>query len=279
MLRTGAVLIGTVATCAVALAQPPGRRADSPAAAAIPETVREQSYAPEVVETGRRLFAAQCGFCHGIDAAGGSGGPDLTRSELVAGDNRGDAIGPVVGAGPPEAAVPMPPLPDISDDDLESIVAFIHEQKALAESQEGGRRAVTAGDVQSGNIAAGRRYFEQNCTDCHSASGDLDGIASRMDGLDLMRRMLNPRSGRGASERSTPRVFVTTANGDSFAGPLEYEDEFAIALTESSGRYRSFSKRNIEYSIDDPLARHFELLEEYTDDDMHDVLTYLHTLR
>lgn len=279
MLRSGAVLIGAAATCAVALAQPPGRRADSPAAAAIPETVREQTYAPEVVETGRALFAAQCGFCHGIDAAGGSGGPDLTRSELVAGDYRGDAIGPVVRTGRLEADVPMPALPDIGDDDLEALVAFIHEQKSLAESQEGGRRAVTAEDVQSGDVAAGRRYFEENCTDCHSASGDLDGIASRMDGLNLLRRMLNPRSGRGASERGTARVFLTTADGDSFAGPLAYEDEFVIALTESSGRYRSFSKRDVEYSVEDPLARHIELLGEYTDDDMHDVLTYLHTLR
>lgn len=275
----GAVLIGTVATCAIALAQPPGRRADSPAAAAIPETEREQTYAPELIATGRTLFAAQCGFCHGIDAAGGSGGPDLTRSELVAGDYRGDAIGPVVRAGRLEADVPMPPLPDIGDDDLEAIVAFIHEQKTLAETQEGGRRAVTADDVQSGDVAAGRRYFEENCTDCHSADGDLDGIASRMDGLNLMRSMLNPRSGRGASERSTPRVFVTTPDGATFAGLLAYQDEFTIALTDSDGRYRSFSTRNVEFSVDDPLAQHIVMLSEYTDDDMHDVLTYLHTLR
>ncbi|HMB72621.1 MAG TPA: c-type cytochrome [Gammaproteobacteria bacterium] len=276
--------LGTAITCAVAavnaaLAQPPGRRADSPAAAAIPETTREQSYADELIDAGGTVFSSQCGFCHGLDSAGGSGGPDLTRSELVAGDFRGDAIGPVIRAGRLDAEVPMPAFPDLASDDLEAIVAFIHDQKAQAESLEGGRRAVTAEDVQSGDVAAGRRYFEVNCAECHSADGDLAGIAARMDGLDLMRRMLNPGSGRGQSVRGTPRVDVTTDDGERHVGLLAYQDEFAIALTDADGRYRSFATRTVEFEIDDPLARHAELLEQYTDDDMHDVLTFLHTLR
>ncbi len=44
----------------------------------------------EQIEAGRTRFAAQCGFCHGRDAAGGEGGTDLTRSTLVADDVRGD---------------------------------------------------------------------------------------------------------------------------------------------------------------------------------------------
>ena len=55
-----------------------------------------QSYPPAQVQAGQPLFSAQCGFCHGRDAAGGESGPDLTRSALVAADVRGDKIGPVV---------------------------------------------------------------------------------------------------------------------------------------------------------------------------------------
>jgi cytochrome c oxidase cbb3-type subunit 3 len=268
-----------LAAVSVCFAQPPGRRADSPASAPVPETLREQSYDAEQIEAGGRLFGSQCGFCHGVDTYGGSGGPDLTRSEIVAGDYRGDAIGPVVRNGRPDAEVPMPAFPAIGNDDLISIVAFIHDQKTQAESLEGGRRAVSAEDVQSGDVAAGRRYFEANCSGCHSADGDLDGIASRFDGLNLMRLMLNPASGRGVSDRATPRVTVTAADGQRYVGLLDYQDEFAIALIDAEGRYRSFSTRNIEFEINDPLERHIELLGEYTDDDMHDVLTYLHTLQ
>src|ERR1035438_4249139 len=41
---------------------------------------------------GKTLFARDCAFCHGRDAAGGESGPDLTRSRLVARDVRGDKI-------------------------------------------------------------------------------------------------------------------------------------------------------------------------------------------
>jgi cytochrome c oxidase cbb3-type subunit 3 len=173
----------------------------------------------------------------------------------------------------------MPPFPTLGDADLNGIVAFIHDQKTRAESVEGGRQSVSAEDVQSGDIAAGRRYFESKCTECHDADGDLSGIASRMNGLNLMRRMLVPSGGRGNASGTTPRVMITTTDNQRYIGQLSYQDEFVIALTDADGRYRSFSTRSVEFDIEDPLARHIELLGEYTDKDMHDVLTYLHTLQ
>jgi hypothetical protein len=43
MIRTGSVTICAIAVGSVALAQPSGRRAESPAASPVPETLREQS--------------------------------------------------------------------------------------------------------------------------------------------------------------------------------------------------------------------------------------------
>ncbi len=63
--------------------------AASPASKPPPATVTPQSYPPEQVQAGQTRFAGQCGFCHGRDAAGGEGGPDLIRSALVAEDVRG----------------------------------------------------------------------------------------------------------------------------------------------------------------------------------------------
>src|SRR5688572_32579179 len=80
-------------------AAPQGRGQASPASQRPPQTATPQQYPPEQVEAGRTRFASQCGFCHGRDAGGGEGGPDLTRSELVAADVRGDRIAPVVKIG------------------------------------------------------------------------------------------------------------------------------------------------------------------------------------
>jgi len=143
-----------------------------------PATVTAQSYPAEQVQAGQATFAARCGFCHGRDTAGGESGPDLTRSTVVADDVRGDKIAPIVRAGRPERGMPAFTL---SDADIAAIVAFVHDQKTKAESQEGGRRSVDAADLQTGDAAAGRRFFERvgGCTNCHSATGDRAAMAAR----------------------------------------------------------------------------------------------------
>src|SRR5262245_21480311 len=86
-------------------------------------------YPPAQLQNGQRVFAAQCGFCHGRDAAGGETGPDLTRSPLVAQDVAGDKIGPVVKTGRTDKGMPAFRLDDA---ELAAVVAFIHDQKVKA---------------------------------------------------------------------------------------------------------------------------------------------------
>src|SRR5438270_4046932 len=88
-----------------------------------------QAYDPELVQQGKNLFAQDCAFCHGRDAAGGEIGPDLTRSKVVRDDVGGDQIGPVVRNGRAESG--MPPF-DLSDQQIESLVAFVHTQQKTA---------------------------------------------------------------------------------------------------------------------------------------------------
>jgi cytochrome c oxidase cbb3-type subunit 3 len=240
--------------------------------------VTPQTYPPELVEAGRTRFGAQCGFCHGRDAAGGEGGPDLTRSGLVAEDVRGSLLAPMIRQGRPAQGMPGFAL---SDADMTAIVAFIHDQKREAEQASGGRRSVDPSDLQTGSADAGRRYFESACTRCHAATGDMAGVASRFQGLALLQRMLYPRpAGRGGAPPSVPQtVTVTMPDGRAVTGRLAYRDEFTIALTDSDGWYRSWPTAGVRYTVDDPLQAHVEQLGKYTDADMHDVLAYLQTLR
>ena len=248
----------------------------SPAARPVPPTTLPQEYAPELIAAGRTRFAANCGFCHGPEATGGSGGADLTRSPLVAADERGNRIGTLVRAGRAEAG--MPAFPTLAESDLAAIVAFIHDQKTKAETATGGRRSVDVGDLQTGNARAGRRYFESACKRCHSATGDLAGVASRIEGLALLRRMLYPGGQPGAPARR-PTAVVTTRDGESVTGEVASRDEFTIAVIEAGGRYRSWPVDRVKVTISDPLQAHVDQLARYTDATMHDVLAYLHTLR
>src|SRR5579864_4531503 len=175
----------------------PRNPAQSPASQPGPKTATPQTYPIEQIQAGELRFTSQCGFCHGRDAAGGETGPDLTRSELVAEDVRGDKIRPLLRKGRLDRGMPAF---DLSDADVSAIVAFLHDQKTKFEALGGGRRTVDPADLATGDVVAGRRYFNGagGCSGCHSATGDLAGIATRYQGLALLQRMLYPTAGKPA---------------------------------------------------------------------------------
>jgi cytochrome c oxidase cbb3-type subunit 3 len=240
-------------------------------------TANLPAYSPEQIQAGQALFAGQCSFCHGRDAAGGEGGPDLTASELVGQDVHGDKIGPVVRNGRLDKGMPaFAP----TDEQLATIVAFIHDRKAKA--KEGRRRTVDVADLQTGSAEAGKRYFDGagGCAKCHSPTGDLAGIAGKFQGLELLRRMLYEEDRHGAgSTGPVPTATVTLPSGQTVTGKLAYRDEFTIALVDASGWYRSWPVSQVKSAVNNPLEAHAELLKKYTDEDMHNVLAYLQTLR
>jgi len=253
-------------------------RGASPASVRPTPAAAPQGFSREQIDNGRTRFAAQCGFCHGRDAAGGEGGTDLTRSALVGTDVGGDKIRPLLRSGRPDKGMPAFTL---ADADVTAIVAFIHDQREQAASATGNRRTVDAADLQTGNADAGRRYFDTACARCHSATGDLKGVAARYEGLPLLQRMLYPGSGgRGAGPApKPPAVRVTQRDGQVVTGTLAYRDEFTISITDPNGWRRSWPTSQVTYTVDDRLQAHVEQLGKYTDGDMHDVLAYLQTLR
>jgi cytochrome c oxidase cbb3-type subunit 3 len=254
---------------------PPLDPTQSPASLPRPQTVTAQTYPVGQIQAGEVRFASQCGFCHGRDAAGGETGPDLTRSAMVAEDTRGDKIGPLLRAGRPERGMPSF---DLTATELGALVAFIHHQKTKFDTLGGGRRSVDVADLATGNADAGRRYFlgEGGCSRCHSATGDLAGIASRYQGLPLLRRMLYPS---GPPAPAPPKVVLTLPAGQTVRASLAGQDEFTITVVDPEGARQTYEKSAVKSRVDDPLAAHFEQLGKYTDQDMHNVYAYLETLK
>jgi cytochrome c oxidase cbb3-type subunit III len=235
------------------------------------KTGATQPAPPAVIGRGQSLFAKDCAFCHGRDAGGGETGPDLTRSKLVASDLAGDKIGILVLNGRPEKG--MPPF-KVSRQQITELAAFIHDQKRKAEARPGGRRGVDVADLQSGNVEAGKKYFNGpgTCSSCHSPTGDLAGVAKRHLGLELEKRMLYPPD-------APATVTVSLSSGQTVTGTLSYRDEFTLGLTDDSGWYQSWPTNQIKYTIHAPAEAHVELLEHYTDGDIHNLMAYLQTLR
>src|SRR5260370_7360914 len=91
--------------------------------------------------------------------------------------------------------------------------------------------------------------------------------------------MLYPAGNRGANPAAAAAtVTVTLPSGQTVTGKLAYRDELVIGLTDSSGRYRSWSKSRVKLAVNNQIQAHIEQLGKYTDDAMHNVLAYLQTL-
>jgi hypothetical protein len=56
-------------------------------------------------------------------------------------------------------------------------------------------------------------------------------------------------------------------------------DEFWVSLHDANSLYRSFSRQSASVEVQDPRAEHEALLPKYTDEQMHNMLAYLETLK
>lgn len=228
-------------------------------------------------ERGEKLYLPNCSFCHGAKANGGDTGPDLVRSTLVLHDEKGELIGPVVHNGRQDKG--MPAFANFTEAQLSDLAEFLHMRVELTAN----RGTYKLLDVVSGNAKAGEAYFNGagKCSTCHSVTGDLAHIGAKLEPADLQQRFLYP--GARGFEPGAPhvtKVTVTLPSGKSIAGTLKQIDDFNVSLYDANGDYHSIARDpGVKVDVEDTLAGHRELLDHYTDADMHNLLAYLVTLK
>jgi cytochrome c oxidase cbb3-type subunit III len=237
---------------------------------------------PAAVDRGQKLFVANCAFCHGSAATGGNSGPNLVRSVLVLHDEgKGTEIGPVILNGRVDKGMPKFPF---SDTQIKDIAAFLLSRSQAAVD----RFSYKTFNINTGDPKAGQTYFQAHCVSCHSGTGDLAHVATKYEPEGLLTRILYPapndrgrNPGPPKNTKAVSTVTVTTPTGQSTTGLLEDMDDFTVSLIDASGEHHSWSREEpgLKVEVHDPLKAHQELLEQYTDADMHNVLAYLETLK
>jgi cytochrome c oxidase cbb3-type subunit III len=248
---------------------------------------------PALIARGKNLFVVNCSACHGQDLRGGGmGGPNLLRSQLVLSDQHGELILPIVHGARAERGMPALPLQDA---DVEAIAEYIHSVLATAQRQ-GAPPPSEAPPPNAivGDPAAGEAFFRTQCTQCHSATGDLQGIGSRVpEGKALQNLWVTGgNGGRGGGRRGggsdpsapNPRAVIATItlpSGGTVQGPVVRMDNFLITIAMADGSQRTFRRDGDSPAVKlaDPLAAHKALPGQLTDKDMHDVTAYLATLK
>jgi len=244
---------------------------------------------PKAVEAAEPLWTSDCAVCHGKDARGTVKGPNLVRSLVVLSDRYGNKLGPYLRNEHPKLPSGHPLAPTDTQ-----VLLFAHLLRSRVNDTLRGAPMFKPGNILVGDAKAGAAYFngEGGCTKCHSVTGDLAGIASRIaDPVNLQQRFLFPsnafggRRGAGAGAgrgRPAPvvRVTVTPPSGPSVTGDLVQMDDFNVTLRGEDGQPQTIRRGpGVRVVKDDPFAAHVALLDQITDTEIHDVVAYLWTLK
>ena len=242
---------------------------------------------PAVVARGKTLYEVSCRGCHGADLRGGDmGGPNLLRSPVALSDHDGELIVPIIQGARQNSGMPAIPM---SPEDGKAVAAYVRSIVATIGVQG---RPPSIGKapptIVVGDASAGRVYFESKCAGCHSTTGDLQGIATRIpDPKTLQNTWVaggnRPRRMIGATAGSAHPVTATIQlpMGERVEGPLVRIDDFDVTVMLADGSERTFRREGDvpKVEIHDPMKGHRDLLSILTDKDMHDVTAYLVTVK
>lgn len=219
---------------------------------------------------GKTLFDAQCAWCHGAGATGGTG-PDLRRTTLRHAANDATLV-QIVRNG--IAGTEMPSFTSALTDNMAwQIAAYV---KSLGRT----RTAAVPGDAERG----ARLYESASCASCHVVSGrggvlgpELTSIGALRGGPYLRDAIVKPAAAH------PPGYLVVRAvptSGAEVRGIRVNEDVFWIHIRDAGGTVHALQKSElarVDRELDASLMPSYATRLE--DAELDDLVAYLSTLR
>jgi len=191
-------------------------------------------------EAGRKIWAANCAICHGMDGKGGRG-PELTSGKFRHGGTDDDLYRAMKN-GLPGTEMPGFPLSGVEAIEL---LAYV---RALGRA--------TMPPPAGGDAARGRALFagDGGCPSCHRVGNagarvgpDLSDVGARLAPVDLLASLVRP------DERVLPEhwpVRAVTSDGRTITGRRLNEDSYTVQLIDPQDRLVSLVKAELrEYEV------------------------------
>jgi len=229
----------------------------------------QHAYTSGEIESGGRLFRANCAVCHGPDGDYVPG-IDLGRGKFRRATDDDDIV-QIILKGVPGTGMPSH---DFTEVQAEQIVAYL-------------RSLATAGrsTLPAGNAARGKTIFEGKggCGSCHRVLGkgsrlgpDLTDIGIQRRAAEIEQSLLDPDAEIQPDNRY---VKVVTKDGTEVTGRLLNVDTLTLQMMDSAEHLRFFEKSNLrEYSLikKSPMPSYKDKL---TTAELADLVTYLVSLK
>jgi cytochrome c oxidase cbb3-type subunit III len=238
---------------------------------------------PAQISRGKTLYEINCRGCHGADLRGGDlGGPNLLRSQVALSDLNGELIVPIIQGARQKMGMPKIGL---SIPDSQAVAAYVRSVIETIQEQGAPPSERQPPNVVVGDAREGKAYFAAKCSSCHSETGDLKGIATRIsDPKRLQTTWVAGGREEGTDSDEGARTVTATVSlpsGDTVSGKLLHIDDFLVVMQLADGTERSFQRDgdSPKVTVKDPTQMHRDLLPGYTDKDIHDVTAYLVTLK
>src|SRR5262245_5044559 len=231
----------------------------------------------DVIVRGKALYDTNCASCHAPDLRGTVDGknPNLLRSGIALRDQKGELITSTVAKHSPAIR--------LVEADTVAIAGYIHNVHSTMGGQGSppGRNPTNVTlNVLVGDAKAGQATFGTLCGSCHSVTGNLSGIASKLPDPRALQNAWVAGSvgagaaagggggGRGGGGGNLPAT-VTMADGSKLEGALVRQDDFLVVLMLPDGTRRSMARTDgvPKVEVRDPMGGHKDTILKLAFDD------------